>query len=143
IEESVHEARYYKAQEERAKEHAIGFTDAFSQKAPCSSDIIAHYSWDYAQQTHHPANPLQPGPIYFKTPRKCAIFGICNNGINLQYDYLIDEICTTGKGANTTVSYLYHFFKTFGMGEKDAYLHADNCSGMINLFSNFTLLCLV
>uniref|UniRef100_A0A7M5XGV4 DUF7869 domain-containing protein n=2 Tax=Clytia hemisphaerica TaxID=252671 RepID=A0A7M5XGV4_9CNID len=129
IEESVREARYYKAQVERAKEQAVGLTDAFSQKAPCSSDSIAHYSWDYAQQTHYPANPLQPGPIYFKTPRKCAIFGICNDGINLQFDYLIDEICTTGKGANTTISYLHHFFKTFGMGEKDAYLHADNCSG--------------
>uniref|UniRef100_A0A1X7VKN1 Uncharacterized protein n=1 Tax=Amphimedon queenslandica TaxID=400682 RepID=A0A1X7VKN1_AMPQE len=28
-------------------------------------DIMAHYSFDYAQQVHFPSNPLQPGPIYF------------------------------------------------------------------------------
>ena len=36
-----------------------------------------HYSFDFAQQVHYPHNPLQPGPIYFKTPRKCAVFGVC------------------------------------------------------------------
>ena len=29
------------------------------------------------QQIHYPHNPLQPGPMYFKTARKCAVFGIC------------------------------------------------------------------
>ena len=107
------------------------YTDAFCKNKSCSFDGMAHYSWDYAQQTHYPSKPLQPGPIFFKTPRKCGIFGICNDGINLQYDYLIDEINTTGKGANATISYMHHFFETYGMGEKEAYLHADNCSGMV------------
>ena len=35
-----------------------------------------HYSFDYAQQVHYPSNPMQPGPIYLKTPRKCGIFGV-------------------------------------------------------------------
>ena len=39
-------------------------------------NIKAHYSFDYAQQDHYPSNPLQPGPTYFHTPRKCGIFGI-------------------------------------------------------------------
>lgn len=36
------------------------------------------YSFDHAQQVHYPSNPQQPGPIYFKVPRKCGIFGVCD-----------------------------------------------------------------
>ena len=50
----------------------------FQPSPHCSFNGIAHYSWDYAQQLHYPANPQQPGPIYFKTPRKFGIFGIVN-----------------------------------------------------------------
>lgn len=39
-----------------------------------------HYSFDYAQQVHIPSNPMQPGPIYLKTPRKCGIFGVMCEG---------------------------------------------------------------
>ena len=45
--------------------------------SPCSLQGTVHYSFDYAQQIHFPSNPQQPGPIYFKTPRKCGIFGVC------------------------------------------------------------------
>ena len=41
------------------------------------------YSFDHAQQIHYPSNPLQPGPLYFKTPRKCEVFGVCSEGENL------------------------------------------------------------
>ena len=37
------------------------------------------YSFDHAQQIHYPSNPLQPGPLYFKTPRKCGVFGVSNH----------------------------------------------------------------
>ena len=40
----------------------------------CSVATTMHYSFDFAQQVHIPSNPMQTGPIYFKTPRKCAIF---------------------------------------------------------------------
>ena len=40
---------------------------------PSSLNTTMHYSFDYAQQVHIPSNPMQPGPIYFKTPRKCGI----------------------------------------------------------------------
>ncbi len=44
---------------------------------PCNSNTIkVHYSFDYAQQVHYPSDPLQPGPIYFLTPRKCTVFGV-------------------------------------------------------------------
>ncbi len=34
-----------------------------------------------AQQIHYPANPRQSGLIYFKTLRKCSIFGVNCEGV--------------------------------------------------------------
>ena len=79
---------------------------------PLSHSITVHYSFDFAQQIHYPSNPMQPGPIYFLTPRKCAIFGICCEAIPRQINYLIDEAVDVGKGSNTVVSLLHHFFST-------------------------------
>ena len=75
------------------------------------------------------ALPLQPGPTYFLTPRKCEIFGVCCEAISRQLNYLIDEASETGKGANIIVSLLHHFFKEHGLGETHVHLHADNCVG--------------
>ena len=44
-------------------------------------------------------------------------------------NYLIDEASDTGKGANTIVSLLHHYFQEHGLGETDVHLHADNCVG--------------
>jgi len=88
-----------------------------------------HYSFDYAQQVHFPSNPMQPGPIYFKTPRKCGIFGIMCEAVPRQVNYLIDEAAAIGKGANATISYVHHFLSHYGLGETDVHLHADNCAG--------------
>ena len=41
--------------------------------------------------------------------------------------YLIDEASDVGKGANTVISFLHHFFQHHGLGEVDVGLHADNC----------------
>ena len=95
----------------------------------CSGLESAHYSFDFAQQVHYPHNPLQPGPMYFKTARKCAVFGVCCEGIPRQMFYLIDEASNTGKGANTVVSLLHHFLENHGLGEVNLHLHADNCVG--------------
>ena len=96
---------------------------------PCSFSGTMHDSFDYAQQVHFPSNPMQPGPIYFKTPRKCGIFGVMCEAVPHQVNYLIDEAATVGKGANATISYLHHFFSRHGLGETDVHLHADNCAG--------------
>lgn len=95
----------------------------------CSVDMTMHYSFDFAQQIHIPSNPMQPGPIYFKTPRKCGIFGVMCEAVPKQVNYLIDEASDDGKGANTTISYVHHFFQNHGPGETHIHLHADNCSG--------------
>jgi hypothetical protein len=43
----------------------------FSGNPPKAIETTLHYSWDYAQQV---------GPIYFKTPRKYNVFGVCSEG---------------------------------------------------------------
>ena len=101
---------------------------AFSRCEPCSI-AFAHYSFDMAQQVHYPSNPLQPGPIYFLTPRKCAILGVCCEAVPRQINSLIDEASDTGKGSNTIVSMLHHFFEVHAVGETHVHLHADNCVG--------------
>ena len=60
----------------------------FSEKrVACSLEGTVHYSYDYAQQLHYPADPYQPGPIYFKTPRKCGLFGVCCKTIPYCHEY--------------------------------------------------------
>ena len=100
-----------------------------SRAPPLTGPSQAHYSFDYAQQVHYPSDPMQPGPIYFLTPRKCSLFGICCEAIPRQVNYLCDESVDRGKGANTVVSQLHHFFANHGLGEEHLYLHADNCTG--------------
>ena len=122
------EQNYHKLQCQLAEENCSTHNIA-THNEPCSADIVNHYSWDFAQQLHCPTDPMQPGPIYFKVPRKCLIFGICNDGINVQHNYLIDEALSTGKGGNAVISYCHHYFEKHGLGEKSALIHADNAVG--------------
>ena len=99
-------------------------------RTPCNSqNIKVHYSFDYAQQVHYPSDPLQPGPIYFLTPRKCTVFGVACEALPRQIFFLTDEAGDCGKGANAVVSRIDYFFTNHGFGEKEVYLHADNCAG--------------
>ncbi|KAK3793456.1 hypothetical protein RRG08_061423 [Elysia crispata] len=95
----------------------------------CSFQGKAHYSFDFAQQVHYPSNPQQPGPIFFKTPRKCGLFGVSCEGLKKQVNFLLDESWDYGKGANTVISMLHYFFEHYGLGETEVHLHADNCCG--------------
>ena len=100
-----------------------------SNITPNSNDIRVHYSFDYAQQVHYPSDPLQPGPIYFLTPRKCTVFGVSCEALPRQVNFLTDEAGECGKGANNVISRLHYFLETHGLGEKEVFLHADNCTG--------------
>ena len=132
------ERSVYRAALETAKTSVVAhFTEdgTFSPPPPASqrpantTPISAHYSFDMAQQVFYPNDPLQPGPMYFLTPRKCAIFGVCCESLPRQVNYLIDEAVDMGKGSNAIVSMLHHFFAHHGLGEKTVHLHADNCGG--------------
>ena len=48
---------------------------------------------------------------------------------SFQINYLIDESFNIGKGANTIISMLHHFFENHAFGETKVHLHADNCTG--------------
>jgi len=101
----------------------------FQKSTPNSLPATFHDSFDFAQQVLYPANPMQPGPIYFKVPRRCQVFGIHAEGIVRQMNYLIDEFVSCGKGANAVISMLHHFLENFGFGEQILELTADNCAG--------------
>ena len=76
---------------------------------------------------HYPADLQQPGPIFFKTPRKCALFRVCCDAYQEQVNYLGDEAVCSMKGANAVVSYLHHYLHEYGLGECKMILHVDNC----------------
>ena len=107
----------------------LGPRQRISPCKPNSRNISMHYSWDFAQQRHYPYEDQQVGPIYFKTPRRVQLFGICCEGIPRQVNYLIDEADFQDKSSNTVISLLDHFFENHGFGEKHVYLTADNCVG--------------
>ena len=137
LEEVTKERSLYKTAIDTAKQSIWQFSSdgVFSPPQPaCKSQpssrlITAHYSFNMAQQVFYLNDPQQPGPMYFLTPRKCAIFGVCCEAIPHQVNYLIDKSIDTGKGANTIISMLHHFFEVHGLGEQDVHLHADNCGG--------------
>ena len=98
--------------------HTDADTNFNETHEPCSFSGTMHYSFDYAQQVHFPSNPMQPGPIYFKIPRKCGIFGVMCEAVPRQVNYLIDEAAVCGKGANATISYVHHYFTRHGLGKQ-------------------------
>ena len=66
---------------------------------------------------------MQPGPIYFLTPRKCSVFGVHCEAIPRQVNFLTDESGEVEKGANAVISRLHYFFDVHGLEETDIYLH--------------------
>uniref|UniRef100_U9TR14 DUF7869 domain-containing protein n=1 Tax=Rhizophagus irregularis (strain DAOM 181602 / DAOM 197198 / MUCL 43194) TaxID=747089 RepID=U9TR14_RHIID len=94
-----------------------------------SLEFENHISWDFAEGVHLPYSSQQEGSIYFKSPWKVSIFGICEEAFPQQKNYLIQENENVGKGADAVISLVHHYFKTHGLGEKYLIVHADNCSG--------------
>ena len=99
------------------------------QNLESGNPSLMHYCFDFAQQVLFPFNSQQPGPIFFKTPRKCGVFGICCEAQSTQINYLIDEADDIGKGANVTISLIRHYLQTHGVKAVNMKLHADNCIG--------------
>ena len=134
-EEKASKVREFSEHLEHAKSERITYNEQCKQchdllpKDASDPVQIMHYSFDYAQQVHYPSSPQQPGSLYFKTARKCAVFGICCEPLSKQVTYVIDEACTTGKGADTVISYIHHYLESHSQGETELLLHADNCCG--------------
>ena len=103
----------------------------------CKNDPTSvHICYDWAQSVSAPYSPQQVGSIYFKSPFKIHIFGICtknDQGENYQLNYTIgeDELPEgTSKGANTTLNMVFDFLKKIHCNSvKNLYVTCDNCSG--------------
>eukprot|EP00117_Sycon_ciliatum_P019576 scpid105971/ scgid17705/ len=75
----------------------------------------SHYTFDFVQSISLPCIARQVGPLYFKVPRKVHLFGICNESVGEQVNYIIDEAETNssdGKKShnpNTVISLLHDY----------------------------------
>ena len=57
------------------------------------------------------------------------MFGVSCEALPRQVNFLTDEAGECGKGANAVISRVHYLFEHHGFGEKNVYLHADNCTG--------------
>ena len=119
--------QYYRKQCDASSAYINSLTP--EQKESDELDGPVHVSFDYAQNLFYPHSAQQVGPIYFKTPRKCIVFGVCCEAYPQQVNYLIDESECTGKGPNETISYLHHYLSNHALKSKRYLFHCDNCRG--------------
>jgi hypothetical protein len=70
----------------------------------CSVDATAHYSYDWAQNVHVSHFDQQISKIYYLSPRKVHLFGIQDEAVREQINYVLDEDEIIGKGPNGTLS---------------------------------------
>lgn len=100
-------------------------------------DGSAHITYDWAQNVLVPYSPQQIGSLFFKSPRKVHLFGVCNTGNfphTEQTNYIIDEgempnDGKQGKGVNCTLSLVLHAIQKYNRGEKKLVITCDNCVG--------------
>ena len=104
---------------------------------PCTNDLYeVHYTFYIAQSLTVPHHARPEGQLYFVTPRKVQLFGVCIEGAASQVNDLIDEDCAIGKdgtnthGPNTVLTLLHHALTMYGVEEMTCNLHCDNCFGM-------------
>ncbi len=129
IQKAKIERDYYRHSIKISKESYASIKNRITSGKTSSNETTMHYSWDFAQQVQYPYEDQQVGPIYFKTPRKAQLFGVCCEAIPRQINYLIDEADFTSKNSNMVISLLNHFFENHALGEDNALLTADNCAG--------------
>ncbi|KAF0530786.1 chaperonin: PROVISIONAL [Gigaspora margarita] len=67
--------------------------------------------------------------IFILNLYKVHLFGIYDDALPCQVNYLIKESELVGKGADTVISLVHNYFELHGSGEKRLVIHADNCSG--------------
>lgn len=97
LQHAQRERDYYQQCTAAAFEELNASPIAAPPHCPCSRDLVkVHYTFDFAQMLQLPHSARQVGPIYFKTPRKVQLFGVCCEGLPRQMNYLIDEAQTIG-----------------------------------------------
>ena len=108
------------AQKERDASLAAIEKSKLALAANTEQPTYAHITFDFAQQALLPYHSRQVGPLYYKVSMRVQIFGICNNAIPSQINYLYDERETVGvngsksHGPNSVISMLHHFLQIYG-----------------------------
>ena len=130
LDDKSKEAQLTKALDHLKAAHAQReYYNLWRQKAKSSeSEILVVASFDFAQNVSFLSSPQQVGTSYFKALRKCSIFGVKNEGTQVQTKFLIDEEDATGKGANSVISMLHCYLEKIQSTEH-LVLFADNCVG--------------
>ena len=117
--EKLRRMEEYWEQLQRAKKERIYYntqiaeaTKKYEQRQQSGEKpLMCHYSLDFAQQVHFSFDCQQTGPEYFKTAKKCGVFGVCNDCTNVQVNYLINEEENPGKGADCVISLVHHYLE--------------------------------
>lgn len=79
LEKAKKQRDHYNMWRERAKES----TETVFHGVKGNFQVL---SFDFAHQIHYPSNPQQVGPEFFKTARKCGIFGVHDERTNKLFD---------------------------------------------------------
>src|SRR5205807_2942273 len=71
----------------------------------------------------------QVSKIYYHSPCKVHLFGIQNEAIKEQINYVLNENEIIGKGPNGTLSMIFNGIKKLNRGEKHLKITCDNAGG--------------
>ncbi|CAG2211264.1 unnamed protein product [Mytilus edulis] len=131
------EREYYKLCTQRSRDELkLAESPIGKYNTPCFKNFEnVHYTFDFSQYVNLPHSSQQVGALYFLTPRKVQIFGVCDENFPMQTNYLIDEQQTIGEngsrthGPNAVLSMLHHYLHGNTYGEKACHFHADNSVG--------------
>ncbi|XP_033764064.1 uncharacterized protein LOC117345170 [Pecten maximus] len=98
IKSAQRERDHYRSVCAAAKEELDGQPRSESPVTPCSKDLKnVHYTFDFAQSVLLPTHCRQEGALYFLSPFKVNLFGICNDGRTLQHNYVFGESQSIGE----------------------------------------------
>ena len=95
----------------------------------CNIGAVAHYSYDWAQNVHVPHSDQQISKVYYLSARKVHLFGIQDEAVQEQINYVLDESELLGKGLNGTLSLVFDGIKQLNKGEKHLRITCDNVGG--------------
>jgi len=129
------ERNYYNKNTKLAEEHRKLINQKYpiaiaKNKIPYRSvDAAAHYSYDWAQNVHVPHSDQQIGKVYYLSARKIHLFGIQDEAVREQINYVLDENELLGKGPNGTLSLVFDGIKRLNKGEKHLKITCDNAGG--------------
>ena len=87
-------------------------------------------SFDWGQNWDIPRFNKQPGELYFLPRQKVGIFGVNDEGLDIQTFFLVPErdLMSYGKGPNATLSYVYYYLKNILSPTNKLVVYADNCA---------------